>query len=123
MMLKVITFLKRRDGMTREEFRNYYEEHHAPFGVKLLLPEVRRYFRRYVNPMQHPISGETEAGFDYDVVMETWFDDKASFDRAMARLSSPEIAAAIAEDEERLFDRGRIQSVIVDEVETELPCD
>ena len=121
MMLKVVTFLKRREGLTREEFRKYYEDHHAPFGVKLLLPEVRRYFRRYVTPMVHPVTGETEAGFDYDVVMETWFDDQASFERAMARLASPKISAEIVEDEERLFDRSRIQSVIVDEVETELP--
>lgn len=90
-------------------------------GVKMLLPELRRYFRRYVTPMKHPVTGETQAGFDYDVVMETWFDDQAAFDRTMARLASPEIAAEIAEDEERLFDRSRIQSVIVDEVETTLP--
>lgn len=121
MMLKVVTFLKRRPGMSLEEFRRYYEEHHAPFGVKMLLPEVRRYFRRYVTPMEHPVTGETQTGFDYDVVMETWFDDKEAFDRTMARLASPEIAAEIAKDEERLFDRSRIQSVIVDEVETTLP--
>lgn len=120
-MIKVITFLKRKAGMSHEEFRKYYEEHHAPFGINLLLPEVKRYFRRYVQPMQHPITGETGGAFDYDVIMETWFENNTAFERTMKRLSQPEIAAAIAEDEERLFDRSRIQSVIVDEVETTLP--
>lgn len=120
MMLKVVTFLKRCAGMTHEEFRDYYENHHAPFGVNFLLPDVKRYIRRYVTPIDNPITNSEGGGFDYDVIMETWFEDRAGFERTMKRLSQPDVAAQVAADEDKIFDRSRIQSVLVDEFETDL---
>jgi hypothetical protein len=119
-MLKTLTFLKRREGMSPAEFRKYYEESHAPFGIKFMLPEARRYVRRYVVSLTDPISSRQE-GIDFDVVTEVWVDDKEALDRMIARLCRPEIAALIAEDEEKLFDRSRNRLVIVEEEETVVP--
>ncbi|GAB3114280.1 EthD domain-containing protein [Aestuariicella hydrocarbonica] len=117
-MFKMLTFLKKRDDLTMEEFKHYYESVHAQIGKQVLQPEVRRYFRRYLTPFDDALASRAN-GLDYDVVTEIWFDGKADFEVVMARLSQPDIQRLIVEDEEQLFDRSRNQVMLVDEVETE----
>lgn len=47
-MIKVVTPLKRRSDLSREEFRNYYESHHRLLGEKYLAGYANRYLRRYL---------------------------------------------------------------------------
>ena len=35
-MFKTVCLLKRKDGMSLEEFRDYYENHHRKIGEKVL---------------------------------------------------------------------------------------
>lgn len=118
-MLKFVTLLKRRPGMSRAEFIDYYERHHASIGVKYLRGHAHRYLRRYVQPMPNPVTGALDEP-DHDVVMEIWFADRAAFDTAMARLAEPAVAAEIAADEERLFDRAKHRHFFVEEHESAL---
>lgn len=110
-MLKTITLLKRRPGMSVEDFRNYYESRHVLLGVKYTQPEALRYTRRYLST-----PGDSEADAPcFDVAMELWFADRESLDRVLARLQQPAIAAEIAADEEMLFDRQQTRFLVVDE--------
>lgn len=118
-MLKFVTLLKRRPGMSREAFIDYYERHHARIGVKYLSGHALRYLRRYVRPMPNPVTGAHDEP-EHDVVMEIWFADRAAFDATMARLAEPAVAAEIAEDEERLFDRSMHRHFFVEEHESAL---
>ena len=104
----VITLLKRREGMSRADFRAYYEEKHRLIGERVLTGYATRYVRRYLEPMD----GEDHL-CDADVVMEIDFPDTATRDRCFADMSEPSVAAMIAEDEEKLFDRSRIRSFSV----------
>ena len=72
-MLKVISLLKRRDDMSREEFYNWAKEH-AARGAKI--PTLKQY-RMNVARLDEP-----EAAFD--AVSEMWFDDVAAFDAGFA---------------------------------------
>jgi len=118
-MLKFVTLLKRRSGVSRDEFIDYYERHHAQIGVKYLSGHASRYVRRYVQPMPNPVTGILDEP-EHDVVMEIWFPDRAAFEAAMARLTEPDVAAEIAEDEERLFDRSKHRHFFVEERESVL---
>ena len=40
-MYKILCFLKRREGMSSEEFRTYYEQHHKLYGERLLREQER----------------------------------------------------------------------------------
>ncbi|MTD54941.1 EthD domain-containing protein [Amycolatopsis pithecellobii] len=118
-MIKVVGLFKKKDGISAEEFRDYYENHHGPlFNEYLKLPGVKRYTRRYLRPIAPPITGEVRhSGFD--VIMEVWCDEhwyKSFFvDQPPA-----EFRAMIAEDEAKLFDRDQMSMYTVDECDTDL---
>jgi uncharacterized protein (TIGR02118 family) len=63
-MLKVISLMKRKPGMSFEEFRQWLTVEHVELGKKL--PGVRKYT---VNVLQ-----EESADAPYDGVSELWFD-------------------------------------------------
>ena len=73
-MLKIISLLKRKEGMTREEFYNWAKNEHPQLGKAL--SNIRGY-RMNVARLDEP-----EAAFD--AISEMWFDDAAAFDAAFA---------------------------------------
>lgn len=113
-MIKLITLLKRREGLNPVEFRDYYERHHRVIGEKYLKGRAVRYVRRYVDQ----IVGADEP--DHDVVMETWFADEAAFAGTMTALMQAEAQAEIIADEEKLFDRSKHRSFTVIEAESDM---
>jgi hypothetical protein len=114
-MLKQVTLLKRRPGMTIDEFKNYYETTHAKLGQQHL-PLARRYFRRYVRPEPNPITREVEE-LDFDVIMEIWWGSQADFEANMKDIT-PDIQKLFYDDEERLFDKHNNPTFTVDERES-----
>ena len=116
-MIKLVSLMWRRPGMSADEFRDHYENSHRLIGERVLAGYASHYVRRYAEPF------DGNAGqADPDVVMEIWFPDRARLDAFFKSIAdNPAIAAEIAEDEERLFDRDRMRSYIVDEVESAMP--
>jgi hypothetical protein len=112
-VIKLVFMLKRKAGMTREEFKTRYESGHARLGEKHA-PSAARYVRRYVQPVPELFTGEASEP-DHDVITELWFDDRAGYDAAMANLARPEVVAEIVADEETLFDRSRHRVFFVEE--------
>ena len=110
MTLTLITFLKRREGMSKADFIAYYEDHHRKIGEKVLGGYATRYVRRFL----HPADG-IDTYEDADVVMEIDFPDAATRDACLAAMADPKVAAEIAEDEAKLFDRTRIRTFTVEE--------
>lgn len=73
-MLKIISLLKRKEGMSRDEFYRWAKDEHPQLAKAL--SDIRGY-RMNVAPLTEP-----EAAFD--AVSEMWFDDAAAFDAAFA---------------------------------------
>lgn len=65
-MFKFMVMMKRKPGITREEFRKYYEEVHAPAALARF--PIRRYVRNYI--MVPPGAPEP----DFDCITEFWYD-------------------------------------------------
>ncbi len=80
-MLKVISLLKRKEGMSLDEFRRWALEEHPPLGKKM--PGMRHY-RMSVILADNP-------DLPCDAVSEMWFDDDAA---RVAAFSTPEGEAA-----------------------------
>ena len=119
-MIKMVTLLKRKPGMSMEDFINHYETKHSKIGEKYLSSHAVRYERRYLRPLPDSIMPNTMEDQFYDVVMEIWFPDLSAMKAAFADLSTAEAQAEITEDEARLFDRSRIHSFMVEEHESDL---
>ena len=119
-MIKVVTLLTRKPGMSREAFIEHYESHHRKIGEKYLSGFASKYQRRYLQS-----AGLREQEGDappFDVLMEIWYPDQDALNGAMAVLSTDEAQAEIVADEERLFDRALIRSYTVEEYESEMPA-
>jgi len=116
-MVKMVCMIKRKPGMPREAFIEYYETGHSKLAAKHL-PMIARYHRSYMIP-----NSKFDAGHianvppppDIDVMTEMWFRTKADHDALRAALSDPKLGDMFAKDEEKLFDRSTIQMFLVDE--------
>ena len=118
-MIKVVTLLTRKPGMSREAFIEHYETHHKKIGEKYLSGFAVKYQRRYLQSAG--FRGQEGATLTFDVLMEIWYPDQDTLDAALAVLSTDEAQAEIIADEERLFDRDLIRSYTVEEYESEMP--
>jgi uncharacterized protein (TIGR02118 family) len=109
--------LKKKEGMSKEAFIEYYETRHAPLMYSLL-PQMCAYRRNFIDLAGAYIySGATAP--DFDVITETLYPDRAAYDAAMAIATSPEIAARVAADEENFLDRALTRYFVVDERHSE----
>jgi uncharacterized protein (TIGR02118 family) len=119
-VIKVVTMLTRKPGLSREAFIEHYETHHRKIGEKYLSGFAVKYQRRYLQSAGFREQGGEEPPFD--VLMEIWYPDQDALSAALAVLSTDEAQAEIAADEERLFDRDLIRSYTVEEYESEMPA-
>lgn len=118
-MLKQVALLKRRNGMTREEFIDYYENHHSKLGERFM-PLARRYLRRYVTPEKNPITGEA-IELDFDVIMEIWWDSREDFEMTMKQIGEGEAFRLFSEDEKRIFNTHSNRVFTVEEHDSDMP--
>lgn len=116
MTVTVIVTLKRREGMSRDDFIRYYEAHHSRVGEQVLGGYATRYARRFLTPVDG-----TEDPLDIDVITEIDFPDQATCDACYAAMADPATMAMVIADEEKLFDRSKIRLFHVDERQTPMP--
>ena len=116
-MIKVVGLLKRRAGLTTEQFRDYYEQHHRLIGEKYLTGNAIKYVRRYLEAR----TVSDDAASTYDCLLEVWYPNEAAFAASNERLSQPHVVAEIIADEERLFERDQNQFFTVYECESQMP--
>ena len=107
-MVKGIVVLKRKPGLSQEEFTRYYEEVHVPL-VLSHFRTMRRYVRNYVIA---PPGGE---GPDFDCITEFWFDSKQELKRVYDLYES-DVGEVIRNDEERFIDRSKMLFFRVEEM-------
>jgi len=117
-MLKLVALLKRRPGMSMEEFKDYYENVHIQIGLPKLKGKAVSHHRRYLTPIPGP-DGQTREG-DYDVIMEIWFEDRAQLEEAMQVWLDPELVERVAADTPNFLDRADNPMFFVEEHETDM---
>lgn len=109
---KILLFLKRRPGMSVEDFRSYYETTHVKLCEKYAVGALR-YVRRYLDP----IGGEE---MPFDVITEIWLEDRAVFEAVCEMTAKNEPPPEVVADEERLFDRTKSRTCAVVECESDM---
>jgi hypothetical protein len=119
-MVKVIAFLKCKEGLSRAAFIDYYENKHVPL-ILSIAPQIIDYRRNFLvgedllRGSTDPILGSSAAARDFDVITELCFADETTFAAAMSAFMEPDNFAAIAADEENIFDRSKHRFYRVDE--------
>jgi hypothetical protein len=115
-VFKVLAIVKRRPGMTMEEFIAHYESTHSKISEPYLRGNAVKYIRRYLRPMPHPLTGEVNES-EYDAIMELWFEDRDHWNSAKAAFAAPGVVDLVNEDEKRLFDRDRTCMFTIEELD------
>lgn len=108
-MIKITYCLRRKSGMSLEEFQRYWFGTHAPL-VKQHADALR--IKRYVqtHASDTPLNGvlrESRGGPEpYDGVAELWFDSVEDMMNAMDDEAGRRASEALLEDEEKFIDLG-----------------
>lgn len=95
--MKTLALIARRPDIDRAEFRDHYEEIHAPLAVRTLLEGTKRYVR-------HHLREELVGRAAFDVVTGFWYRDAAAAVAIMRRTETP-AGEAIRRDELTFMDK------------------
>jgi uncharacterized protein (TIGR02118 family) len=105
-VIKIISLLTRKAGMTHEQFIKHWVEVHAP--LSRAVPGLRRYVQSHIlEERKHPHIPSTD--IEVDGIAELWYDDREAMARSGA---SPEAKALFADG--ALF-IGKIKSFTIEE--------
>src|SRR3546814_11836984 len=112
-MIKLVFLLKRKPGISKEQFREHYEGSHAKLAHKYighLLTAYRRFYPTFVtrNPSNQPPGSDIKP-FDlgYDAITEMEVADQAALMEIPRIFNDPAINPVLAEDELKFLDRER----------------
>jgi uncharacterized protein (TIGR02118 family) len=107
-MIKLVFAIRRREGMTREEFQHYWREEHAPLVKRHAeVLRIRRYVQTHARDTDLDAALAGSRGSEprhYDGVAELWWE---SIDDLLQAATSDEgqiAARALLEDERRFID-------------------
>lgn len=105
MAYKIVAVVKRKEGLSREEFLRSWHEEHPRFVSRL--PGIRRY-------RQNPAISHRDKVWPFDGIAELWFDSVADVARAY---SGPEAEALFEHEHHYIED---MQWILAEEVEVDL---
>jgi len=106
-MIKLTMLIRRKQGMTREQFREYYETRHIPLA-EAHTPHLVGYKRNFI---VNQFAGEDQ----FDCITEFWFDVKGNYADLRGTLFPPQVTAMMAEDEANFIDRSKSQLFLIEE--------
>lgn len=119
-MIKLIAFLSRLPHVSHEDFKAYYEAHHAQL-VLSLMPSICGYERNYPDLSKvRPPEGKTLADMiDWDAMTVIRFADRDGLNAYKAVMRNEEIMTIIRADEAKFLDGAKSRLFMVDEHSTQ----
>ena len=100
--MKSVCLLSRKPGTTREAFREYYENRHAPLGSRYF--PFAKYVRNHLLASDEPV--------DFDVITEFFFDDSTD----VAGVHSGRVREILDADERAFMDQRLIRPASAEEL-------
>ena len=121
-MFKVITSMKRRPGLSRDEFMDYYANRHIPFLQTLVQGPAplayRRNFVRYGDPLMdiigHGRAVRAEADGEFDVLTEGIYRNREEAMASMGQLFVPDKLEQLLQDEQNFLQIDKVKVYAVD---------
>jgi hypothetical protein len=110
-MVRLICLLKRKPGMTVEEFRDHWRNHHGPLITAT--PAIARHVVLYEQYL--PADSPIPLGKEFDGVTIMGFEKADDF---LAFVSEDDYPKVIAPDEQSFLDMDGLVGIIVDEPTT-----
>ena len=129
-MFKYIALIKKKPGMSRHEFIDFYENTYVPRVTKMFAAEFEtcRLYRRNYLVFNDPFSSfkgypeyeATEAGAGFDVVTECMFDTREEAEALLsAAYRNPEMVEIVRADGDKFIDNHNARMYVVEVRETQ----
>ena len=118
MAIRRIVMVKRKAGLTREQFRDGYENSHARIAVRLFGHLFLSYRRNYLTTGHNFAAGSETAVADdtgFDAISEFVLRDEAAL-AEMGRIAADHLVL-IKEDEAKWFDQSHCWNMSCDSIE------
>jgi uncharacterized protein (TIGR02118 family) len=117
-VIKLVFCLRRLPALSRDEFRRYWYERHAPLvRSHAATLGIRRYVQTH--GLDHPIDAALQASRGgpegFDGVAELWWDSAEALAGAMATDAGRAASLALLEDERRFIDLERSPLFVAEE--------
>jgi uncharacterized protein (TIGR02118 family) len=106
-MIKLVFCLRRRPGMTREEFQAYWYEKHAPLvRSHANTLRIRRYVQTHTldTPANAAVRASRGGPEEFDGVAELWWDSLEDFAAGASTDEGRAAGRELLEDERRFVD-------------------
>lgn len=123
-MHKLMMFMKRKEGISFEEFRAHYENVHIPLVAKWVSPYMVDFKRYYPQNAVNLYAGRPDAdqapqndgGVDYDAVSIYTIRDEAALQEILRIAADPEFTRLVTDDEANFADRARSRQALTEEI-------
>jgi len=123
-VIKIVILIKKKPGMSREDFIKHYETSHVKLAQKYIGHLLVDYIRNYPafamrNPSDVPV-GTMPAPYDigYDCTTEMFVKDEAAVEEINRIFNDSEINPILAEDELKFLKREETVMIMTDVVDT-----
>jgi hypothetical protein len=115
-LFKVISLLTAKAGMPRQEYIDYYENHHSKL-IWSLFPWMVEYRRNHIDLDGALIFPNARAP-GFSTVTEQWFKNRQDYEHMLHAAGTTDAGARVGADEENCFDRSKTRFFTVEEAET-----
>lgn len=119
-MYKVMWLLKRKEGITPEQFRDHYENSHAVLAQKYFGDLLIEYKRNYkTEAWGGGVPTEKDGAFgpiawEFDCIAEWVMPNEEAFDQINRLFAHPVIGKEFHDDEEHFLDRASVTLIKCD---------
>ena len=103
-MDKLMIFLKRKPGISFEEFRDYYENKHLPLAEGFFGHLFKSYTRNYLTPGDNIGPVRETVQNEYDCVTELVFHDPDGYEQLRRIAANPDVINALSADRKHFMD-------------------
>lgn len=118
-MERVLVLLKRKPGLTFDEFRDHYEASHAKHGERYFGHLFASYRRNYIAEGTRFCDGAVIENA-YDCVTELVFREVGDYAELRRIASDPEVQRVLSEDEAKFLDRTLCDNAVVTLMESDV---
>ncbi|MFB9051329.1 EthD domain-containing protein [Sphingobium indicum] len=124
-MFKLLVSMRRKPGMSLDEFIRYYEEKHAPLARRIL-PPIGVYRRNYIradDPLLASVGDgrASAASADFDVITEAIYPTRAHAEAGIQAFFDADIMQVIRADEDEFVEAGSVKMYVVEVHQSAIP--
>ena len=117
-MERVFVLLKRKSGLSFDEFRDHYEASHAKLGEKYFGHLFASYRRNYI-PQGTRFADGSVTDNGYDCLTELVFKEVGGYAELKRIASQPEVYNALITDEAKFLDRVVSANAMAEPIESD----